>query len=146
MLSCKDTNFKANHNCSSAPHTLSRGVCYLAKIRILKQITTALEANKTQVWCLLSCKDTNFKANHNKASLEKAITTTQEAGQQFYRCLLSCKDTNFKANHNYQTTVKLLEYGVCYLAKIRILKQITTLYIIACKRYMVFVILQRYEF
>ena len=41
-------------------------------------------------------------------------------------CLLSCKDTNFKANHNRIDVAYLVAYGVCYLAKIRILKQITT--------------------
>ena len=41
------------------------GVCYLAKIRILKQITTSRKSNSIGMGCLLSCKDTNFKANHN---------------------------------------------------------------------------------
>ncbi len=41
------------------------GVCYLAKIRILKQITTNWRKDYFTSWCLLSCKDTNFKANHN---------------------------------------------------------------------------------
>ena len=36
--------------------------------------------------------------------------------------------------------------GVCYLAKIRILKQITTLKKKMAKKVWVFVILQRYEF
>ncbi len=36
--------------------------------------------------------------------------------------------------------------GVCYLAKIRILKQITTLENLANTYRLVFVILQRYEF
>ena len=42
------------------------------------------------------------------------------------RCLLSCKDTNFKANHNWGAPTAQAGIGVCYLAKIRILKQITT--------------------
>ena len=67
------------------------GVCYLAKIRILKQITTDIYFDKFALRCLLSCKDTNFKANHNHS---------------------------FDEYQNVQ--------GVCYLAKIRILKQITT--------------------
>ncbi len=67
------------------------GVCYLAKIRILKQITTKAMMHNSTTWCLLSCKDTNFKANHNSNS-----------------------DDGFDV------------CGVCYLAKIRILKQITT--------------------
>ena len=67
------------------------GVCYLAKIRILKQITTSRKSNSIGMGCLLSCKDTNFKANHNSMCQE---------------CIPGD--------------------GVCYLAKIRILKQITT--------------------
>ena len=66
-------------------------VCYYAKIRILKQITTADSLIILMYWCLLLCKDKNFKANHN------------DAGQIVYT-----------------------EPDVCYYAKIRILKQITT--------------------
>ncbi len=44
------------------------GVCYLAKIRILKQITTWDPLLMILFGCLLSCKDTNFKANHNLGS------------------------------------------------------------------------------
>ncbi len=42
------------------------------------------------------------------------------------RCLLSCKDKNFKANHNTSDNYNHYSSDVCYLAKIRILKQITT--------------------
>ena len=66
-------------------------VCYYAKIRILKQITTIVLLVLTSARCLLLCKDKNFKANHN--------------------------------NPDSKVTVKL---DVCYYAKIRILKQITT--------------------
>ena len=91
LLSCKDTNFKANHNTADKRFNFFNGVCYLAKIRILKQITTSLLQERRKNGCLLSCKDTNFKANHN-----------------FFFNLYSDP------------------IGVCYLAKIRILKQITT--------------------
>ena len=43
-----------------------------------------------------------------------------------YRCLLLCKDKNFKANHNMITFMFVELNDVCYYAKIRILKQITT--------------------
>ena len=62
------------------------------------------------------------------------------------RCLLSCKDTNFKANHNSYVTTNISLVGVCYLAKIRILKQITTFRAAHIRCPKVFVILQRYEF
>ena len=61
-------------------------------------------------------------------------------------CLLSCKDTNFKANHNLKGRVNISDEGVCYLAKIRILKQITTMRLRLRQSTRVFVILQRYEF
>ena len=41
-------------------------------------------------------------------------------------CLLLCKDKNFKANHNRLRTGESHAEDVCYYAKIRILKQITT--------------------
>ena len=40
-------------------------VCYYAKIRILKQITTNIECTFFYfIRCLLLCKDKNFKANY----------------------------------------------------------------------------------
>ena len=44
---------------------LSFDVCYYAKIRILKQITTCASLAPYSSRCLLLCKDKNFKANHN---------------------------------------------------------------------------------
>ena len=66
-------------------------VCYSAKIRILKQITT-----------------------------HKSVACG------VFRCLLLCKDKNFKANHNIMSKIYFPKSDVCYSAKIRILKQITT--------------------
>ena len=45
MLLCKDKNFKANHNIVNAPILCHEDVCYYAKIRILKQITTLESGN-----------------------------------------------------------------------------------------------------
>ena len=42
----KDTNFKANHNRLRATHSAGTDVCLSAKIRILKQITTAEKRKK----------------------------------------------------------------------------------------------------
>ena len=66
--------------------------------------------------CICLCKDTNFKANHNKANFRmrfakvvyayakililKQITTLIGWGLFYPRCICLCKDTNFKANHN----------------------------------------------
>ena len=39
-----------------------------AKILILKQITTMQKQGQLIVCCICLCKDTNFKANHNKVA------------------------------------------------------------------------------
>ena len=86
----------------------SKDVCYYAKVRILKQITTAKGGNVT-------CK----------------------------RCLLLCKGKNFKANHNRSVAAISSKIDVCYYAKVRILKQITTKTLIIPKILPMFVIMQR---
>ena len=48
--------------------------------------------------------------------------------EKIKRCLLLCKDKNFKANHNVFSINESLNSDVCYYAKIRILKQITTVF------------------
>ena len=83
-------------------------VCYYAKIRILKQITTG-----------------------------RQMTSKSR------RCLLLCKDKNFKANHNGALTIPENTDDVCYYAKIRILKQITTARKPAAVIEMMFVTMQR---
>ena len=68
MCLCKDTNFKANHN-DVLPISQYKGVvCAYAKILILKQITTIRYSKVLDTRCMCLCKDTNFKANHNKVS------------------------------------------------------------------------------
>ena len=62
---CKDTNFKANHNSINSMAFLILVVYAYAKILILKQITTLLSSNCSNICCICLCKDTNFKANHN---------------------------------------------------------------------------------
>ena len=66
-------------------------VVYIAKVRILEQITTTLR--------------------------------TTEAGLS---CCLYSKGKNFRANHNTSTGRKMLSLAVVYIAKVRILEQITT--------------------
>ena len=63
---CKDTNFKANHNTVSLEIQVRMVVYATAKILILKQITTVDLASSESNRCLCYCKDTNFKANHNR--------------------------------------------------------------------------------
>ena len=58
-------------------------------------------------------------------------------------CLLLCKDKNFKANHNTFKFNQLVNSDVCYYAKIRILKQITTEPFDTLEFDMMFVTMQR---
>ena len=61
-------------------------------------------------------------------------------------CLSLCKDTNFKANHNHVASVHYVSADVCLCAKIRILKQITTMGWFKDFGSAMFVFVQRYEF
>ena len=62
------------------------------------------------------------------------------------RCQSQCKDTNFKANHNTSDIFNLPSVDVSLNAKIRILKQITTLVVAITKIEKMLVSMQRYEF
>ena len=90
-LYSKGKNFRANHNCSVRQHTLQSAVVYIAKVRILEQITTCSEQERSTVSCCLYSKGKNFRANHNK--VRKNIVSGD---------------------------------AVVYIAKVRILEQITT--------------------
>ena len=59
------------------------------------------------------------------------------------RCLLLCKGKNFKANHNRAAEVAKCRQDVCYYAKVRILKQITTGFYYFKNWIGMFVIMQR---
>ena len=67
LLSCKDTNLKAIHNILTRTDKFYEVVFYLAKILIWKQFTTHNCINACGKSCLLSCKDTNLKAIHNRS-------------------------------------------------------------------------------
>ena len=151
----KDTNFKANHNFVVFALVVVLDVCLSAKIRILKQITTSVQYECFLSRCLSKRKDTNFKANHNlfltvndgicdvclsaKIRILKQITTRWPYFASFPRCLSKRKDTNFKANHNQLLKCVLIRGDVCLSAKIRILKQITTLMVRTGMKFLMFV-------
>ena len=113
-----------------------------AKILILKLITTNCSLIKELLGCIYQCKDTNFKANHNrlfrcfvlfcvvftnaKILILKLITTVYSPPCVLISCIYQCKDTNFKANHNLNGALCIGQYVVFTNAKILILKLITT--------------------
>ena len=66
IYQCKDTNFKANHNRKGDAEICKCVVFTNAKILILKLITTLPILDNIYMCCIYQCKDTNFKANHNR--------------------------------------------------------------------------------
>ena len=75
IYQCKDTNFKANHNILGALPHLVEVVFTNAKILILKLITTYQKAWLSHDSCIYQCKDTNFKANHNREKVRQQFVT-----------------------------------------------------------------------
>ena len=70
-LYSKGKNFRANHNGIAAISSARRAVVYIAKVRILEQITTEQnDWNLAQCCCLYS-KGKNFRANHNQTSIKR---------------------------------------------------------------------------
>ena len=112
--------------------------------------------------CLRYCKSTIFQANHNercrlnyvkpvvcdtaKVRFFKQITTEEDWDKTRIRCLRYCKSTIFQANHNRTRKESPREVVVCDTAKVRFFKQITTLLQIYLLLFMLFAILQKYDF
>ena len=90
-LYSKGKNFRANHNENEIVVRPCRAVVYIAKVRILEQITTK-------------------SFYHFKAC----------------SCCLYSKGKNFRANHNSGNAAAAKAQAVVYIAKVRILEQITT--------------------
>ena len=142
IYQCKDTNFKANHNSKMFEEMGNDVVFTNAKILILKLITTNTSRGYLYYCCIYQCKDTNFKANHNKLVASflitevvftnakililKLITTSPTLKRRCFCCIYQCKDTNFKANHNIAIAGIYIRTVVFTNAKILILKLITT--------------------
>ena len=98
--------------------------------------------------CLWYCKSTIFQANHNRSCSErsdrfdvcdtakvrffKQITTANGVYSTTLWCLWYCKSTIFQANHNSLSLHQAAGLDVCDTAKVRFLKQITTLLPLFC--------------
>ena len=112
--------------------------------------------------CLRYCKSTIFQANHNSAC-RRIVGVTLFAILQKYDfssksqlkvvmdkcttcCLRYCKSTIFQANHNPKRRDKSTARVVCDTAKVRFFKQITTKAAPFAKVYLLFAILQKYDF
>ena len=141
-LYCKGKNFRANHNLFLNMVMILHAVAYIAKVRILEQITTDYEQVQAYICCCLYCKGKNFRANHNyeikhtydnhavayiaKVRILEQITTMRPLPLAPSCCCLYCKGKNFRANHNNFSFVRMVFRAVAYIAKVRILEQITT--------------------
>ena len=117
---------------------------------------------KEAICCLRYCKSTSFQANHNifghrvatakvvcdtaKVRVFKQITTVTMRAGKTYGCLRYCKSTSFQANHNSQLWHQYDQFVVCDTAKVRVFKQITTVFKLTSIKYLLFAILQKYEF
>ena len=63
-----------------------------------------------------------------KVRILEQITTSNMAASIRGRCCLYSKGKNFRANHNDKILFKLHSIAVVYIAKVRILEQITTIF------------------
>ena len=69
----KGKNFRANHNTFYGFSIYDVAVAYIAKVRILEQITTDLSRQSYYKGCCLYRKGKNFRANHNKITEKVTI-------------------------------------------------------------------------
>ena len=119
-------------------------VVYIAKVRILEQITTYTFKFYFLICCCLYSKGKNFRANHNtlktvttghiavvyiaKVRILEQITTMRFCQFKRASCCLYSKGKNFRANHNTYDIYFNDDTAVVYIAKVRILEQITTVW------------------
>ena len=137
MRYCKSTSFQANHNHCRSWALSARVVCDTAKVRVFKQITTALFAVFGLMMLFAILQKYEFSSKSQQFFL---------VGRQGYRCLRYCKSTSFQANHNL---FRILNFGICVVcdtAKVRVFKQITTAPQTILNIMWLFAILQKYEF
>ena len=138
----KGTNFQANHNKIVYIFDHQMVVADTTKVRIFKQITTAVLVLVLLSGCCWYHKGTNFQANHNALIAMTCVnslllipqryefSSKSQRGISFTFCFRCCcwyhKGTNFQANHNILTEELSSSEVVADTTKVRIFKQITT--------------------
>ena len=134
---CKSTIFQANHNSRVPSRRHTPVVCDTAKVRFFKQITTSLPiiSSLFQLFAILQKYD--FSSKSQQWSL---IEWPRPC------CLRYCKSTIFQANHNTRSADCTRISVVCDTAKVRFFKQITTPEVRIVHEYLLFAILQKYDF
>ena len=117
---CKDTHFEAIHNGSLNSSTIDFIVLATAKIHILKQFTTTKTQHPYKHTLCLPLQRYTFWSNSQQI-LDKMLDGSD--------CACHCKDTHFEAIHNAVAGSQFLGVIVLATAKIHILKQFTTLFL-----------------
>ena len=159
----KGTNFQANHNSRMRGKANISVVADTTKVRIFKQITTAVEKYFDVFTLLLIPQRYEFSSKSQLPSFEGNFSLQLLLIPQRYefssksqlnitsrRRMFSCcwyhKGTNFQANHNRHSFNELSSQVVADTTKVRIFKQITTYWF--CQRISnpLLLIPQRYEF
>ena len=134
---CKSTIFQANHNYACDTSSKNAVVCDTAKVRFFKQITTrtVLLNLRRRLFAILQKYDFSSKSQPNAHS-----------SMRLFGCLRYCKSTIFQANHNLQRHPHPKAVVVCDTAKVRFFKQITTAPRQHLVPFVLFAILQKYDF
>ena len=134
---CKSTIFQANHNMLFCRNLIFKVVCDTAKVRFFKQITTSRRLFQPlhMLFAILQKYDFSSKSQLSVLWLGRDLC-----------CLRYCKSTIFQANHNSPPRLPSPSCVVCDTAKVRFFKQITTYMICKISSYLLFAILQKYDF
>ena len=159
---CKSTIFQANHNRRAKSRLNFRLFAILQKYDFSSKSQRVLFQWIVLHCCLRYCKSTIFQANHNGwasrpltsqlfAILQKYDFSSKSQQDTYYKpfagcCLRYCKSTIFQANHNCENNINLTQSVVCDTAKVRFFKQITTGICHLLLKYLLFAILQKYDF
>ena len=112
-------------------------VCDTAKVRFFKQITTHVFFLFHLYLLFAILQKYDFSSKSQPASAYSAPMTS---------CLRYCKSTIFQANHNSCTILINCAMVVCDTAKVRFFKQITTEIENEVYEFLLFAILQKYDF
>ena len=134
---CKSTIFQANHNCITSPPYQFTVVCDTAKVRFSKQITTVRYFHRERCRLFAILQKYDFPSKSQLRGLQ---------GRHSFGCLRYCKSTIFQANHNADRFGYCHPKVVCDTAKVRFSKQITTVIVQVQPAFVLFAILQKYDF
>ena len=133
---CKSTKSQANHNSLKAMVKHSTVVAGTAKVRNLKQITTEVHRQESTRVLLLVLQKYEISSKSQPQSAAQSAPPC---------CCWYCKSTKSQANHNLRICFLVMYIVVAGTAKVRNLKQITTVDMLLKKYQLLLLVLQKYE-